>query len=115
MNPSKILIVDDEIIIARELEVRLTGLGYEVIAIASSGEEAILLASETLPDLILMDIVVKGGMEGIEAAAETRRVFQVPIIYVTAYTDRKTLDRAKVTEPYGYIVKPFSERELEAN
>ncbi|MEP7221012.1 MAG: response regulator, partial [Bacteroidota bacterium] len=107
--------LDDEIIIARELEVRLKGLGYDVPAIASSGEEAIRIAVETVPDLILMDIVLKGGMDGVEAATEIRRHIQVPIIYVTAYTDKKTLERAKLTEPYGYIVKPFSERELEAN
>lgn len=115
MTPPRILIVDDEIIIARELEVRLKGMGYEIPAIASSGAEAIRLAVEVQPDLVLMDIVLKGDMDGIEAAAEIRRRCHAPIIYVTAYTDQKTLERAKATEPFAYIVKPFSEREINAN
>lgn len=115
MEPSRILIVEDEIIIARELEARLIAMGYEVTAIASSGPEAIEQAGLTKPDLILMDIVIKGDMDGIEAASEIRRIHQIPVIYLTAYTDKKTLERARITEPFGYIVKPFSERELEAN
>lgn len=115
MPPAKILVVDDEIIIARELEARLKAMGFEVPEIASSGAEAIALATTIAPDLILMDIVLKGEMDGIEAAEEIRRRLGVPIIYLTAYADRKTLERARITEPSGYIVKPFSERELEAN
>ncbi|HVZ41920.1 MAG TPA: response regulator [Candidatus Kapabacteria bacterium] len=111
----RILIVDDEIIIARELEARLVKMGFEVPAIASSGPEAIEFAASMEPNLVLMDIVLKGEMDGIEAADVIRRSHNIPIIYLTAYTDRKTLDRAKVTEPFGYIVKPFSERELFAN
>jgi PAS domain S-box-containing protein len=90
-------------------------MGYEVVGIAPSGEEAIRLAVELKPSLILMDIVLKGDMDGIEAARQIRRRYQVPIIYLTAYTDNQTLERAKITEPFGYIVKPFSERELHAN
>jgi PAS domain S-box-containing protein len=111
----RILVVDDEIIIARDLESRLRNMGYEVVGIASSGVEAIGLAGEFLPDLILMDIVLKGEMDGIEAAAEIRKRFRLPLIYVTAYTDDQTLARAQVTEPFGYIVKPFLEREVKAN
>ncbi|GMW00417.1 MAG: hypothetical protein AMXMBFR84_15540 [Candidatus Hydrogenedentota bacterium] len=115
MSTSRILIVDDEIIIARELETRLRGMGYEVCAVAGSGVEAIQLADMLNPDLVLMDIVLKGDLDGIEAASEIKIRRQVPVIYVTAYTDDKTLERAKVTEPFAYIVKPFSERELRAN
>ncbi len=112
---SRIMIVDDEMIIARELESRLTAMGYDVAGIASSGEEAIALEREEHPDLILMDIMLKGAMDGIEATGEIHRRAPVPVIYLTAYTDEKTLTRAKQTGPYGYIVKPFAERELRAN
>src|SRR5882724_2934649 len=115
MDRCRILIVDDEIIIARELEERLKQLGYEVVGIAASGREATALALEARPDLVLMDIVLQGEMDGIQAAAEIRATLGIPVIYVTAYTDRKTLDRARVTEPFAYIVKPFSEGELHAN
>ena len=104
MSDAKVLIVDDEIIIARELEARLQSMGYSVVGIASSGAEAIQRAGETQPDLILMDIVLKGDMNGVEAAAEIRRRWQIPIIYVTAYTDKRTLDDAKATQPFAYIV-----------
>lgn len=115
MSGNTILIVDDEIIIARELEARLRNMGYQVPAIAASGPEAIANAERHRPELVLMDIVLKGEMDGIEAATEIRRRFQTPVIYLTAYTDDKTLKRAMITEPFGYIVKPFSERELRAN
>ncbi|GMV95177.1 MAG: hypothetical protein AMXMBFR82_49550 [Candidatus Hydrogenedentota bacterium] len=112
---SRILIVEDEIIIARELEVRLEGMGYTVAGIASSGEEAIRLASDCNPDLVLMDIVIKGETDGIDAAEQIREQLAVPVIYVTAYTDDETLERARETQPFAYLVKPFSERELKAN
>ena len=115
MSAAKILVVDDEIIIARELEARLTGLGYAVCGVAGSGAEAIELCRATHPDLVLMDIVLKGAMDGIEAATEIRSQCHTPVIYVTAYTDDKTLERAAVTEPFAYIVKPFTEREIRAN
>ena len=115
MATATILIVDDEIIIARELESRLTNLGYEVPGIAASGKEAIRLVEATDPDLVLMDIVLKGDMDGIEAAAKIRQRRSVPVIYLTAYTDETTLQRARITEPFAYVVKPFSERELRAN
>jgi signal transduction histidine kinase/DNA-binding LytR/AlgR family response regulator len=115
MAAPSILIVDDEIIIARELELRLGKLAYRVRGIASSGEEAIRLVEEQQPDLVLMDIVLKGEMDGIETAAEIRRRWSLPIIYLSAYADEATLKRAQVTEPFGYLVKPFTERELRAN
>lgn len=115
MQNPRILVVDDEIIIARDLEARLQGMGYEVVDIASSGTEAIEHAGKYRPDLILMDIVLKGELDGIEAAAEIRKRYQSPVIFVTAYTDDSTLARAMITEPFGYIVKPFLEREVKAN
>ena len=115
MTRPSILIVDDEVIIARDLETRLEAMGYEVAGIASSGSEAIRLATDLRPSLVLMDIVLKGEIDGIAAAAEIRRRCGIPVIYVTAYADAKTLERAKVTEPFAYLVKPFSERELNAN
>jgi CheY-like chemotaxis protein len=115
MTPPRILIVDDEIIIARELEIRLRSMGYDVVAIASSGPQAIQLALEKEPDLILMDIVLKGEIDGIEAATRIRGHQQVAIIYLTAYTDARTMERAMLTEPSGYIVKPFAEQELGAS
>ncbi|MGE3190993.1 MAG: response regulator [Vicinamibacterales bacterium] len=114
-RPASVLIVDDEIIIARDLEARLRGMGYAVAGLAATGRDAIRLARARRPDLVLMDIVLKGEIDGIEAASQIRQASRVPVIYLTAYTDPKTLDRAKRTEPYGYIVKPFSERELQAN
>ena len=114
MNAPRILVVD-EMIIARELESRLEHLGYEVAGIAPTGAEAIELAEATRPDLVLMDIALRGGMDGIDAATEIRSRRPVPIIYVTAHTDDRTLRRARVTEPFGFIVKPFSGRELRSN
>jgi PAS domain S-box-containing protein len=115
MATQRILIVDDEIIIARELEARLNGFGYEVAGIASSGRQAIALTAQTEPNLVLMDIVLKGDMDGIEAADGIRQRWPIPIIFMTAHTDEATLRRAKVTEPFGYVVKPFTERELRIN
>jgi len=115
MGGEKILIVDDERIIARELEERLTSFDYEVLGIASTGAEAIRLAEEKEPQLVLMDIVLKGEMDGIEAATKIRQKMDIPVIFLSAYTDKETLARAKISEPYGYIVKPFSGRDLQAN
>ncbi|HEX3034957.1 MAG TPA: response regulator [Thermodesulfobacteriota bacterium] len=111
---TKILIVENEEVIAADIEEKLEDLGYNVSAIVSSGEEAIKKTEETRPDLVLMDIVLKGDMDGIESAKQIRTHFDIPVIYLTAYADDTTLERAKITEPFGYILKPFEERELEA-
>jgi len=108
----QILVVEDENIVAKDIEHRLKALGYHVPALASSGEEALKRAQETSPDLVLMDIRLKGAMDGVETAEELRRRFNIPVVYLTAYADANTLQRAKVTEPFGYILKPFEEREL---
>jgi CheY-like chemotaxis protein len=114
MAKARILIVEDQIVIARELETRLKGLGYTVVRIALSGEEAIQAASELRPDLVLVDIALKGTMDGITAAERIRTRFGVPAVYLTAYGDAGSLRRAKVTEPYSYILKPFTESEAHA-
>lgn len=112
MAPAQIMVVEDESIIAEDIRAMLESLGYAVPAIAFSGEEAIRKAVETHPDLVLMDIVLKGKMDGVEAAEYLRTHQHIPVIYVTAYADDKTLRRAKITEPFGYILKPLDERAL---
>jgi len=107
-----ILVVEDENIVAKDIEHRLKALGYNVSALASSGEEALQKARDACPDLVLMDIRLKGAMDGVDTAEELRRQFNVPVVYLTAYADANTLQRAKVTQPFGYILKPFEEREL---
>jgi len=109
---TRMLIVEDERIVAEDIGRSLDKLGYSVLGIASSGEEAVKKAEELGPDLVLMDIVLKGGMDGVAAAREIQARLKIPVVYVTAYADDETLERAKVTEPFGYIVKPFEEREL---
>ncbi len=115
MEKARILIVEDERIIAQGVGETLRKLGYEVAGIASSGVEAIQKATDFYPDLVLMDIVLKGEMDGIEAAEQIRTRLDIPSIFMTAYDDETILKRAKVTEPYGYILKPFEERGLHAN
>ncbi len=111
MVEATILVVEDEHIVARDIQAMLEELGYAV-SIAVSGEEAVTKAAEVHPDLVLMDIVLKGRMDGVDAAAQLRDRFRIPVIFLTAYADEKTVQRAKVTTPYGYILKPFEEREL---
>ena len=108
----RILVVEDELIVAMELKNRLGDLGYSVCGSTASGEEAIKLAAEQHPDIILMDINIKGAYDGIQAAEIIKNDFDIPIIFITAFADPQTLERAKITEPYGYIIKPFEEREL---
>ena len=108
----KILIVEDESIVALELESRLSDLGYSVCGIVSSGADAINLTIAQKPNLILMDINIKGPIDGVETAEKIKEIIDTPVIFITAFADSNTLQRAKITEPYGYIVKPFEEREL---
>ncbi len=115
MVETQILVVEDESIVAEDIRRNLQNLGYVVPAAASSGEDAIKMAEELSPDLVLMDIVLKGEIDGIEAAEQIRSRFNIPVVYLTAYSDEKTLERAKITEPFGYIIKPFKERELQIN
>jgi signal transduction histidine kinase len=111
---TKILIVEDELLIAQGLARKLTKMGYDVIGIVSSGADAIQRVKTDVPDLILMDIVIKGEMDGIETTAQIRSCTNIPVIYLTAYADDETLERAEETGSYGYILKPFKEREIHA-
>ena len=112
MYKNRILIVEDDVIVAGDLKNLLMKNGYEIIGKLSSGEKAIEFIRTNRPELVLMDIRLNGEMDGIETAALMKQLFDVPVIYLTAYSDENTLARAKTTEPFGYIVKPFEEREL---
>jgi diguanylate cyclase (GGDEF)-like protein/PAS domain S-box-containing protein len=112
MTKGRILIVEDESIVALDIQDRLESLGYEVPATVASGEMAVEMAGVLDPDLVLMDIHLQGQMDGIEAAEQIRQRFGMPVVYVTANADHPTVQRAKLTEPFGYIIKPFDEREL---
>jgi CheY-like chemotaxis protein len=112
MTERRILIVEDEHIVAMGIKRMLKSLRYTVTGIASSGEEAISKAESTFPDVVLMDIMLKGEIDGIEAAKEIKAKFEIPIIYLTAYSESNILERAKRTEPLGYIIKPFDENDL---
>ena len=117
---SKILVVEDERITAEDIKSGLEFAGYKVPALVSSGEDAIEKAGKLKPDLVLMDIKLKGKMDGIEAAEQIKYLYNIPVIYLTAYSDEYTVERAKITEPSGYIIKeetgllrkPFEESEL---
>jgi len=112
MTKADILIVEDEQIVAKDIEQNLKKLGYNTVGIASVGEDAIKKAEKEKPDMVLMDIMLKGKMTGIEAAKHIRENFDIPVIYLTAYADEDTLEQAKITEPHGYIIKPFKEIDL---
>ncbi|MUL38491.1 hybrid sensor histidine kinase/response regulator [Gloeocapsopsis dulcis] len=112
MSKANILIVEDELLVAKDIQNRLTKFGYTVVASASSGSEAIQQATEKHPDVVLMDIRLKGKIDGIEAAHRIYDSLNIPVIYLTANADDSTLERAKKTEPFGYILKPFKEKEL---
>jgi len=107
-----ILIVEDEAIVAEDIKNSLEIKGYTVPATASSGKDAINKVKEFNPDIVLMDIVIKGEMDGIETAKQIRSLFDIPIVYLTAFSDEKTIERVKLTEPFGYLIKPFNKREL---
>jgi CheY-like chemotaxis protein len=108
----KILVVEDERVTSWDLQNSLTGLGYDVFATAVSGEEAIRKVAETRPDLVLIDVKLKGKMDGVEAAEQIRTRFGVPVVYLSAYSDWTTLERAKATHPFAYLLKPIEEGRL---
>lgn len=111
-SSARILVVEDERIVAMSLRKQLETLGYEVVGHAVSGEEAVEKAGELRPDLVLMDICLEGDMDGVQAAALVRERFHIPVVYLTAYSNQDILNRANVTEPFGYILKPYEDREL---
>lgn len=112
MEKSNIFIVEDEAIVANDIKETLKSLGYTISGIAKSGEIAVEKIKELKPDLVLMDIHLAGKMDGVETAGIVHQLYNIPVIYLTAYADQPLLERAKITEPYGYILKPYEEREL---
>src|SRR4051794_37294463 len=114
MASARILLVEDERIVALHLRQQLAKMGYTVAAIAASGAEALRQIEAQRPEIVLMDIHIEGPIDGIETTARIAPELQVPVIYLTAYAEETTLERASATKPYGYVLKPFSERELHA-
>ncbi|MDO9549907.1 MAG: response regulator [Methanoregula sp.] len=112
MEKPTIFIVEDEAIVANDIKETLKVLGYDVKGIAKSGELALEMVKELRPNLVLMDIHLATAMDGVETAGKIHILYDIPVIYLTAYADKALLDRAKVTEPYGYVIKPYDEREL---
>jgi CheY-like chemotaxis protein len=112
MSKVKICIVEDECIVAQELKLKLMAFGYDVSAIVSSGEEAIEETQRSTPDLVLMDIGLQGNMDGIEAADRIHANFDIPVIYLTSYSDEATRKRADKTRHFGFLLKPFEIEDL---
>ena len=112
MSGEKILLVEDDDVIARVADWRLKNLGYTVCGRATSGAEAMVLVVNTKPDLVLMDINIKGDVDGIETARMIKKGFNIPVVYVTSHSDGPMLERAKETQPDGFIVKPFDDKDL---
>ncbi len=110
-NTVNILVVEDESIVSKDIQNSLKKIGYNVIGSCNNAQEAIDIATELHPDVVLMDIMLKGNLTGI-AAAEQIKLLNIPVIFLTAYADEATLAKAKITEPYGYILKPFKEKDL---
>ncbi|MEI6852048.1 MAG: response regulator [Bacteroidota bacterium] len=108
----RILIVEDELVVSKYIEACLKNIGYEVADIITSGEDAVAKVDSIMPDLILMDIRLNGKMTGTEAAVKIKENLDVPVVFLTAYADDKNIEMAKASEPYGYLVKPFYEKEL---
>ncbi|MCB1121887.1 MAG: PAS domain S-box protein [Verrucomicrobiae bacterium] len=113
MSTAKILIVEDEGITAEDIKDYMESLKYDVLAVCTTGEDAVEKARELEPDLVLMDIMLAGIVDGIQAAEIIREQFGIPVVYLTAYSDPETLKRAKITDPYGYVLKPFDQRDLQ--
>lgn len=112
MPKINVLVVEDESIVSKDIQHSLKKLGYNIVGSSATAEKAIELAISERPDIVLMDIMLKGEMNGIHAADEIRKTCAIPVIFLTAYADESTLSKAKVTEPYGYILKPFKEIDL---
>lgn len=112
MDKLNIYIVEDESIVAKDIQNSLIKLGYNVVGISNNGKEAIEKITELVPDLILMDIMIKGYLTGIDVSEQIKEKLNIPVVFLTAYADEGTLAKAKITEPYGYILKPFKEIDL---
>jgi DNA-binding NarL/FixJ family response regulator len=113
-RPARLLIVEDERIVARNLANRLGDRGYSVVGSVASGEDAITAAATVMPDLVLMDVSLEGTMRGTEAAAILWQQYQLPVVYLTAFSDRQTLDEAKLSMPFGFVVKPCHPEQVHA-
>jgi signal transduction histidine kinase len=114
MSPIKVLVVEDEAIVAEDIASCLEKMGYSIVDIVATGEEAIAAATSLRPDLVLMDIMLQGDLDGVEATQQIRENLKLPVVYLTANADEHTLERAKITSPFGYILKPFKDKELRA-
>src|SRR5437016_2365060 len=115
MSKAKILIVEDEGIVATDIAERLQRLDYSIAGIVSTGEEALQKVEAEKPELVLMDIQLRGKIDGIEAAEKIRGRFKIPVVFLTANSDPTTFQRAKISQPFGYLLKPFDEKLLEIN
>src|SRR3990172_5426119 len=115
MVQTKVMIVEDELLTVELIQQYLTSRGYDIVAAVSNGDDALRELSEKMPDIVLMDVKIKGNIDGIDLTRIINEKYNVPVIYLTAFADRKTIDRAKFTESYGYIIKPFGELELISN
>jgi two-component system response regulator LytT len=114
-NTTSVYIVEDESIVAKDIQNSLRKLGYNVLGISNNGADAIKQIVELEPDIVLMDIMIKGPLTGIDVAEKIKKEYNIPSIFLTAYADESTLSKAKITEPYGYILKPFKEVDLQSN
>jgi len=114
MKPAEILIVEDERVVAMALEDALTAMGHHICGIANSGSQALSLAASGPPDLVLMDIKIKGPMDGVDTAKRLKEIHHIPVVFLTAYSDQDIIARAKAAEPLGYILKPFKTSEVTA-
>jgi CheY-like chemotaxis protein len=115
MGSARILVVEDEIVVANQIQRELGRMGYHVCSLATSGREAITIAESERPDLVIMDIMLSEKMDGIETARHISSRYQIPVIYLSAYSDDDIVQRAKATEPFGYLIKPFRSKELQLN
>ena len=111
---ARVMVVEDEAVVALHLRQELLKLGYTVAGVATAGEQALKMVEEVFPDVVLMDIHIQGELDGIETAKRIPRYLHIPVIYLTAYSEDTTLKRAGDTYPYGYLIKPFLDRELHA-
>jgi PAS domain S-box-containing protein/putative nucleotidyltransferase with HDIG domain len=114
VEKARIMVVEDEAVISMEIQDRLTKMGHSICGTAVSGEQAVSVATANHPDLILMDVQLRGEVDGVQTAKQIRDLIEIPIIYLTAFADDRTVERAKLTQPFGYLIKPFSEKELYA-
>jgi len=112
MEKKKILVVEDEAIVAKDISVCLNKIGYDVIGTIGRGKKTLEFLESNKPDLILMDIMLTGDIDGIEVSSIIKKKYDIPVVFLTAYADEKTISKAKVTEPYGYVIKPFKEIDL---